>query len=329
MKTYAHVERLTYRCLVYAWGDTKDLRMITINGGVYEVTNSLHIALRRLRERGINGLLWIDALCIDQSNEAEKTTQVSLMGDTFSAAVMVLMWLGTPRTGFSDGGVLGADKVAFNAVPILHALAGGVHVHELPCFPSRSQRQQLGVCRDRDASEDWSRVFQSRRAWMSSSWFTRTWTIQEVTKARRAVFLFGSRQISWDIMASAWRHFAQHMQSCCSESVYRLAGTKSRTLSALAVPMIDLWNLKRSLKHEQDIVDVLIQCNAKAASDPPDKVFALLALQAGPGMVKMVPDYRMSLQDTFVAFARSLNATRGILVTLGLDLEQRVVHLSS
>ncbi|KAK4658365.1 hypothetical protein QC762_101200 [Podospora pseudocomata] len=39
-------------------------------------------------------MLWVDAICIDQGNIAEKNTQVSLMSTIYSHAA-VLVWLGT------------------------------------------------------------------------------------------------------------------------------------------------------------------------------------------------------------------------------------------
>jgi hypothetical protein len=39
--------------------------------------------------------LWIDALCIDQSNIQERKYQVALMGRFYSEAEMVIAWLGS------------------------------------------------------------------------------------------------------------------------------------------------------------------------------------------------------------------------------------------
>ncbi|KAK5627368.1 hypothetical protein RRF57_003083 [Xylaria bambusicola] len=56
-----------------------------------------HPATHDRKERGA---LWIDALCIDQGNTAERAAQVAMMGRVFSSARRVMVWLGpsTPET---------------------------------------------------------------------------------------------------------------------------------------------------------------------------------------------------------------------------------------
>jgi hypothetical protein len=41
---------------------------------------------------------WVDALCIDQANPAERVHQVAQMGDIFSRAIRVYLWLGANAT---------------------------------------------------------------------------------------------------------------------------------------------------------------------------------------------------------------------------------------
>lgn len=46
--------------------------------------------------------LWIDALCINQSDISEKSFQVGMMGTIFSSAKLVFAWIGLPRDGSDD-----------------------------------------------------------------------------------------------------------------------------------------------------------------------------------------------------------------------------------
>jgi hypothetical protein len=59
------------------------------------VPQNLLWALRVLRSDA-ERVLWVDALCINQKNESEKSHQVKMMGDIYSGAQQVLTWLGTP-----------------------------------------------------------------------------------------------------------------------------------------------------------------------------------------------------------------------------------------
>ena len=83
-----------YEALSYVWGDTKVTRQILVNGYCFNATNNLEAALRQLRRARKPRLLWVDAICIDQSNRTEKAEQVVQMDKVYRAAERVLIWLG-------------------------------------------------------------------------------------------------------------------------------------------------------------------------------------------------------------------------------------------
>lgn len=58
------------------------------------VTRNLLDALRALRRKGGARTLWMDALSINQLDPVEKTSQMSKMGEIYSLADQVLVWLG-------------------------------------------------------------------------------------------------------------------------------------------------------------------------------------------------------------------------------------------
>lgn len=83
-----------YKALSYAWGSPRATRPILVNGYQHSVTVNLELALRRLQQFDGDLILWIDALCINQSNNPERTKQVTLMHDIFSSAEEVIVYLG-------------------------------------------------------------------------------------------------------------------------------------------------------------------------------------------------------------------------------------------
>ena len=87
----------SYEALSYTWGkSTSDPQpVIYINDNVsLPLTDNLHNALKRLRRRFRTRVLWIDALCINQEDLAERASQVSFMGETYKSARGVCVWLG-------------------------------------------------------------------------------------------------------------------------------------------------------------------------------------------------------------------------------------------
>ncbi|KAK8036107.1 HET-domain-containing protein [Apiospora rasikravindrae] len=105
---------IPYDALSYTWaGDPSDpsfnagVAQITMNGEKVSVTGNLLSALRHLRSRSQDRMLWIDALCIDQANDEEKEQQVGQMRLVYQHADNVLIWLelgsdGTDSLMYSD-----------------------------------------------------------------------------------------------------------------------------------------------------------------------------------------------------------------------------------
>lgn len=91
---------MTYRCLSYGWGEFSADLPIKINGARFFVRRQLHdfLKLQQSRRAAIsltpNEPLWIDALCSDQTNMVERDHQAPKMGQIFSKACEVLIWLG-------------------------------------------------------------------------------------------------------------------------------------------------------------------------------------------------------------------------------------------
>ena len=67
---------------------------IVVNGNERSISTNLFIALERLRDEHTTRVLWIDSICIGQSNNAEKAHQVSPKRDIYRRACQVVVWLG-------------------------------------------------------------------------------------------------------------------------------------------------------------------------------------------------------------------------------------------
>lgn len=87
-------EHQEYEALSYCWGDASDTRPVQCNGTTLNVTSNLQAALVQLRRADTPRILWVDAVCIDQSNLAERACQVSYMRTIYRNAVRVVVWLG-------------------------------------------------------------------------------------------------------------------------------------------------------------------------------------------------------------------------------------------
>ena len=89
-----------FTALSYTWGppDPASEILITINGQSFLARKNLWCALssyrKKMKEGTFRGLLWIDALSINQQDNIERSHQVNMMKAIFSRAETVLVWLG-------------------------------------------------------------------------------------------------------------------------------------------------------------------------------------------------------------------------------------------
>jgi hypothetical protein len=83
-----------YEALSYTWGSTAKYAEITLYGRKVHVTSNLYMALLHLRYEDEDRILWIDAICINQNDDREKTHQVQQMGRIYKEAEKVIIWLG-------------------------------------------------------------------------------------------------------------------------------------------------------------------------------------------------------------------------------------------
>jgi Heterokaryon incompatibility protein (HET) len=84
----------TYDALSYMWGNPSDTRLITVDGDqAFPVTVCLENALRHIRLQNRTRNLWVDAVCINQGDIKERSSQVNLMKEIYSRARLSTVWI--------------------------------------------------------------------------------------------------------------------------------------------------------------------------------------------------------------------------------------------
>ncbi|KAF4952512.1 hypothetical protein FGADI_6747 [Fusarium gaditjirri] len=157
-----------YYALSYEWGDeSKNDPFITVNDRTVQVRANLLDALKSIRKPTEDLQLWVDAICINQSDLKEKSQQVAMMGETFKNAVGIISWLG-PTKDDSD--------LAMDLMSDADDLES-----KLSSFSKSSRESQalFSLCH--------------RRYWL------RVWIIQELYLAKSYVVWCGARSIASDM----------------------------------------------------------------------------------------------------------------------------------
>ncbi|KAI1329926.1 heterokaryon incompatibility protein-domain-containing protein [Xylariaceae sp. FL0255] len=94
IRTISLDENSSFEALSYVWGDASITKLIHVNGEQLSATANLDAALRASRLPCKPRTLWVEAICINQQDIAEKNVQVPRMDKIYSGASPVIVWLG-------------------------------------------------------------------------------------------------------------------------------------------------------------------------------------------------------------------------------------------
>lgn len=111
---FTFAQKPKYEAVSYTWGDETNKKPIGINGRSFYVGKNIEAALRQVRLsylRGGERAIWIDAICINQSNIQERSSQLRIMPYIYQKAQGVLISLATPDVGSFDVGFVGIPSL--------------------------------------------------------------------------------------------------------------------------------------------------------------------------------------------------------------------------
>ena len=94
LTTYNLDEAPPYTALSYMWGPPSPTYAVNIEDGTLEVRENLFNFLQEREQHFDYDYYWVDQICIDQTNVAEVSSQVSMMSEIYTQATSTLIWLG-------------------------------------------------------------------------------------------------------------------------------------------------------------------------------------------------------------------------------------------
>lgn len=164
-----------YEAISYTWADesgdqdqTQDIIVcssLALGPRTVKATRNCESALRRVRSITDARIIWIDALCIDQSNFAERGHQVHKMPHIYANASKVIVYLGE------------ASSTSEQLLNAINDLRFGAHLDS----------HLEGHVQD----------FLSRR------WFSRVWCLQEVGMANYVEMICGAQTVPFERLVLA------------------------------------------------------------------------------------------------------------------------------
>jgi hypothetical protein len=265
--------------------------------------------------------IWADAICINQNDTEEKSSQVTMMDRIYSAATYVAAWLG-PADTYTDTGIQTLKTLRTN----------------LKKFKESQIQPFSGL--DKSKYADAGIPYISRDEWTALAsiyqrqWFRRAWIVQEAILPSSLLMYIGATTVIW--------HHLGQVSDAIQHQEARLGTTSSTGFTPstdVAVPvvlnmaLVSEWRqLKASMNNSGDSknTDASVQRTPSPfeprhlvdefwtflASDPRDKVFATYGLLNLSSPERRQADYGLSVEAVYTMAARELIASENNLRTL-------------
>ena len=263
------------------------------------VKPNLYKALRCLRQKDTDIALWVDAICINQSDEEEKKSQVMKMAQLYTSADQVCIWLGSAD----------ADGRTDRAMDFIQEIIKE-HDAENLITPAKAT--------------NWSELIYL----LHSSWFSRRWVIQELALAKDAEVRCGEKSVHWRDFGDAISLFATHFDQIRKLFDVKKPPTESQptiSINSLGAKILvdEIGNifhrqtdgsLFQPLQGLEALVSTLPYFDT---SDPRDTIYALLNIAKetsslspmAPKLAKSqnpppAPSYTADLLEVYTTFVR-------------------------
>ena len=299
---------ISYEALSYCWGDAKQTLPISINSHTLPVTINLRAALRHLRRETAPRMLWVDAICIDQNELAERGSQVAMMAQIYRNATRTVVWLGPSGKGsrqalrtlkilkqqhadHTSQSTLGENKIATQP-----AVEDAVDIPQHP--------RAVEELRD-DVSSLFARPY-----------FNRVWVVQELALARGATVVCGLDTLPWMTLVEG---LMTGLNTGFFET--QLLGVVAMD-SGYANVLALSDSTSKDIQSEDPaarLLHLLYSHRGREATDPADKVYSLLSLCGDDAAALGIkPDYQRSFTATYRAAAVTLLREGADLDLLGM-----------
>jgi Heterokaryon incompatibility protein (HET) len=292
-----------YRAVSYCWGDPVPTDRIWLSENAHLPINAS--AAHVIRNVRSDQDIWIDAVCINQCDDDEKSQQVTMMWDIFKFAGLVIAWLGA----LEDNAKL-ALQLIFDAA-------------------NRVGRNAVYLQRNRSGPSSLPFHFDAL-AWgapanlLERPWFRRIWIIQEILAAKDATLVCSAGShievVDWEDLVKVIEHLESED---CLNLVELKDSSKPWAHPRLPHGVEGIIRIQK-LKYAQDMrrksmQEILVLTATAEASDPRDKAFAIRSMSCGTLAEALKPNYHLSACEVFI------NATRQMIKC---DKRIQVLHLA-
>lgn len=340
-----------YDAISYTWGDPNLRTSITINDRRLEVTQNCEYVLRQARWHRGSRYHWVDAICIDQQDNLEKSEQVARMGAIYKAAQRVLACVGDHDN---------ASRIVM-AICMLQKHAGSLLLMINPRSRQEKARRWLENLMPRLIFTQ-SRLAKALLAFGQRPYFRRLWVLQELFHGRTIDLCCGSDHGSFEQLLDLYdlSDFLQRLREMEGfwriDSGLRLKDRRCKLTPAPGVTYVACMSIKETLLPHLKILrftgtarragttlsDAMtsLELSDFVCQDPRDKIYGILSMIKWGKLNPIQPDYSKGLLSLYFEVIKTIGqeerwwwkyyfAANQTLKTLGLmgsSLQELVDH---
>lgn len=272
-----------YTVLSYLKRNAPRRGQLLVQNEIIHIDIELCAALTRLRSCTEDLVFWIADVCIDQSNPQERSQQVTRIGDIYRNARELFIWLGWERST--------------EAFSLLADFYEHREDHDWLKYKIRDRKYFRSLLRFGDLLRH-------------GYWF-RIWAIQEVVRSRTIQVHRGRDQVSWEVFITIYNILSQDLLHCLPAN-FAQGPNSFKTMLACGPSLL---RIPQELGNSpQDLLKLLLYHSNRSATDPRDKIYALLGLLCEPPNLKV--DYCSSVAQVYTDVARCIMGSSGKLDVL-------------
>jgi len=246
------------------------------------VPRSAFEVLQALHDQGciVGKKVWIDAICINQADNAEKSAQVRIMADIYRLAASTAVYVG-PSLPSTERAI----KFLLTLEEYFDALEASEGSERSGIFSFEHLFKKTSTSRE---SEDCLAL----REHFGRPWFGRTWVVQEAVLASHLSFIWGGFCLPWEPVEKFVRHERRFNHGIL---VYEKGFFVRKAISAMKnIEKLKSNRADFSQGWQCNISFALYCCGESMVSDSRYKVYGLLGLLHHPTRVltnDIIPDY--------------------------------------
>ena len=257
------------------------------------MTTNLKAAMVSLRASGVaECTIWIDALCINQQDVDEKSSQVAYMPRIYEKSSMTMAWLGADNDA-KEG------RKAMKAVKLLGEVFSAHTTAETTTVDEELLKKLLNDLKDRKEIDNWE-VKDALHVLFKLPWWQRRWVVQEVALSKNCILMCGDEAVEWRHFTAASLFLAYLRYPWRHPDVDQHRSHVAGLLLSSHKNCLRFEHLRRR-KTQLPLLELLELCRGYYETDAKDAVFAMVSLMAESGAIK--PDYRKTVNQVYLDVA--------------------------